>query len=151
MANLTTTGLDEIVGSLEELANIPDDTILDMLTAEAEVYAEEQKRAFNTAYHKGYGKGITAEKVTYSKTLKLKKGVKCIYVYPMGDRQDSRNSRTGGNVRRAASVAFINEHGSERRNIPKRLTVRTANAKAEVKAVEAATDVYGKYLKSKNL
>ena len=144
MANLFTTGLDALISDLEELAKIPDEVILDMLTAEAEVVAEEQKTAFSTAYSKGYSKGITARSVTVSKKLKKTANGKAIYVYPKGTRKD-------GNKRRAAEVAFINEYGAVARNIPKRLTIRTANEKAADPALKAAAEVYDKYLKSKNL
>ena len=144
MANLFTTGLDALISDLEELAKIPDEVILDMLTAEAEVVAEEQKTAFSTAYSKGYSKGITARSVTVSKKLKKTANGKAIYVYPKGTRKD-------GNKRRAAEVAFVNEYGSAARNIPKRLTIRTANEKAADPALKAAAEVYDKYLKSKNL
>lgn len=144
MANLFTTGLDALISDLEELAKIPDEVILDMLTAEAEVVAEEQKTAFSTAYSKGYSKGITARSVTVSKKLKKTANGKAIYVYPKGTRKD-------GNKRRAAEVAVINEYGAVARNIPKRLTIRTANEKAADPALKAAAEVYDKYLKSKNL
>jgi len=144
MADLFTTGLDALISDLEELAKIPDEVILDMLTAEAEVVAEEQKTAFSTAYSKGYSKGITARSVTVSKKLKKTANGKAIYVYPKGTRKD-------GNKRRAAEVAVINEYGAVARNIPKRLTIRTANEKAADPALKAAAEVYDKYLKSKNL
>ena len=74
MAELSTNGLDTLISDLEELAKIPDEVILDMLTAEAEVVAEEQKTAFSTAYTKGYSKGITARSVTIGKKLKKNGG-----------------------------------------------------------------------------
>lgn len=144
MANLSTSGLDELIGGLEKIAEIPDATILEMLTAEAEVVVAEQKAALSTAYHGKYTKGITARSVKYSKKLKKSKDGKAIYVYPQG-------TRTDGNKRRVAEVAFINEYGTKKRGIPRRLTIRTANAKAEQAAAEAATEVYEKFLKSKNL
>lgn len=151
MANFTTRGLEEIIGSFEELAKLPDDVILDMLTAEAEVIAEEQKAAFSTACSKGYSKGITEQSVTFSKKLKKSKDGKAIYVYPKGTRSDSPRGTSGGTPRRTAEVAYINEYGASKRGIPKRLTIRTANAKATAAAEEAAKSVYEKYLKSKNL
>lgn len=144
MANLSTSGLDELIGGLEKIAEIPDATILEMLTEEAEVVAAEQKAALSTAYHGKYTKGITARSVKYSKKLKETKDGKAIYVYPQG-------TRTDGNKRRVAEVAFINEYGASKRGIPRRLTIRTANEKAAPAAAEAATEVYEKFLKSKNL
>lgn len=144
MAELSTNGLDAIISDLEELAKITDEVIPDMLTAEAEIVAEEQKTALSTAHTKGYSKGITARSVTVGKKLKKTAEGRAIYVYPKGTRKD-------GNKRRTADVAFINEYGAETRNIPKRLTIRTANEKAADPALKAAAEVYDKYLKSKNL
>ena len=58
MANISTSGLDELIGSLEKIAEIPDDTILEMLTAEAEVVAAEQRAALSTAYHGSTQRGL---------------------------------------------------------------------------------------------
>lgn len=144
MANLSTSGLEELVGGFDAIAELPDEVVLEMLVAEAEVVAEEQKTAFSTAYTKGYSKGITARSVTIGKKLKKTAEGRAIYVYPKGTRKD-------GNKRRTADVAFVNEYGAATRNIPKRLTIRTANEKAADPALKAAAEVYDKYLKSKNL
>lgn len=144
MAELSTNGLETLISDLEELAKMPDEVILDMLTAEGEVVAEGQKTALSTAYTKGYSKGITARSVTVGKKLKKTADGRAIYVYPKGTRKD-------GNKRRVAEVAFVNEYGAATRNIPKRLTIRTANEKAADPALQAAARVYDEYLKSKNL
>ena len=144
VANLSVSGLEELIGDLEEIASLPESVVLEMLTAEAEIVSKEQKTAFSSAYSKGYSKGVTARSVSYSKKLKKTSDGRAIYVYPKGTRND-------GNKRRAAEVAFVNEYGAKKRNIPQRLTIHAANEKAATPALQAAADVYDKYLKSKNL
>jgi len=67
MANLSTSGLEELLDDLEAIAEIPDETLLEMLTAEAEIIAEAQ-----TAEAKAmgvYDTGKTAQSITYDKKL----------------------------------------------------------------------------------
>lgn len=140
MANLSTSGLEELLDDLEAIAEIPDETLLEMLTAEAEIIAEAQ-----TAEAKAmgvYDTGKTAQSITYDKKLKETSDGKCIYVYPKGSRSD-------GNKRRVAEVAFINEFGKEGQAA--RPFIRTANEKKGAEAVEAAALVLDKFHKSKNL
>ena len=139
MANLSTSGLEELLDDLEAIAEIPDETLLEMLTAEAEIIAEAQ-----TAEAKAmgvYDTGKTAQSITYDKKLKETSDGKCIYVYPKGSRSD-------GNKRRVAEVAFINEFGKEGQAA--RPFIRTANEKKGAEAVEAAALVLDKFHKSKN-
>lgn len=140
MANLSTSGLEELLDDLEAIAEIPDETLLEMLTAEAEIIAEAQ-----TAEAKAmgvYDTGKTAQSITYDKKLKETSDGKCIYVYPKGSRSD-------GNKRRVAEVAFINEFGKEGQAA--RPFIKTANEKKGAEAVEAAALVLDKFHKSKKL
>lgn len=140
MANLSTSGLEELLDDLEAIAEIPDETLLEMLTAEAEIIAEAQ-----TAEAKAmgvYDTGKTAQSITYDKKLKETSGGKCIYVYPQGSRSD-------GNKRRVAEVAFVNEFGTGEQ--PARPFIKTANEKKGAEAVDAAALILDKFHKSKNL
>lgn len=140
MAELSTSGLEEIIGDLEDIATLPDDLVLEMLTAEAEIVAaaqEAEARAMGV-----FDKGITAGSITHGKKLTVRGSERCLYVYPRG-------TRTDGNTRRVAEVAYVNEYGKEGQ--PARPFVNTANEKAIEAAVDAAEKVYDKYLKSKNL
>lgn len=140
MAELTTSGLEELIGDMEAIAALPDETILDMLVAEAEVVADAQ-----TAEARAMGvfdTGKTAESITFDKKLKTTKDGKAIYVYPKGSRSD-------GSRRRVAEVAFINEFG--KRGQPARPFINTATEKSADAATEAAAKVYDDFLKSKNL
>ena len=140
MAEISTSGLEELLSDMEAIAEIPDATILEMLSAEAGVIAEAQAaeaRAMGVV-----DKGVTARSITFDKKLKVTKDGKAIYVYQKGSRSD-------GSRRRVAEVAFVNEFGKEGQ--PARPCIGTANARKGDEAVKAAAEVYDKFLKSKNL
>ena len=140
MAEISTSGLEELLSDMEAIAEIPDATILEMLSAEAGVIAEAQAaeaRAMGVV-----DKGVTARSITFDKKLKVTKDGKAIYVYPQGSRSD-------GSRRRVAEVAFVNEFG--KRGQPARPFINTANARKGDEAVKAAAEVYDNFLKSKYL
>lgn len=140
MAEINTSGLEELIGDFSAIAEIPDSVLLDMLVAEAEVIAPAQaQEAKAMGVH---DTGTTAQSITYGKKLKETKDGKAIYVYPKGTRRD-------GNSRRVAEVAFVNEFGKEGQ--PGRPFINTANEKKADAAVDAAAAVYDRFLKSKNL
>ena len=140
MAELSTQGLDGLIDDMTVLMELPDETVLEMLTAEAEVVAAAQQ---SEAQSMGvYATGKTAGSISYDKKLKVKGASRAIYVSPKGTRSD-------GNKRRNAEVAFVNEYGKAGQ--PARPFINTANEKSADAAVEAAAGVYDKYLKSKNL
>lgn len=90
MAEINTSGLDELLADMGAIAEIPDAVLLEMLVAEAEVIAPAQAqeaRAMGV-----YDTGTTAQSITYDKKLKDTKDGKAIYVYPQGTRRDG-NSR----------------------------------------------------------
>lgn len=140
MAEISTSGLEELFADMAAIAEIPDEVILEMLTAEAEIIAEAQAaeaRAMGVV-----DKGITAGSITFDKKLKVTKDGKAISVHPKGTRSD-------GSRRRVAEVAFVNEFGKEGQ--PARPFIGTANARKGDEAVQAAARVYDEFLKSKNL
>ena len=142
MANVSLSGLDELFNDLSAISELPDEVALSMLTAEAEVIQEAQTAEARAMLGGSYSTGKTAQSIKHSKSLKVRDGERCLYVYPMGTRKD-------GNTRRAAEVAYVNEYGKD--NQPARPFIRTANEKAGDAAVAAAAVVYDEYLKSKNL
>lgn len=142
MAEVTTSGLEELFDDLSELATLPDSVITDMLTAEAEIVAEAQSAEARAMLSGDLSKGITAGAITYDKKPKSTSDGKAIYVYPKG-------TRTDGNRRGIAEVAFVNEFGTSEQAA--RPFIRTANEKSADAAVEAAAREYDKYLQSKNL
>ena len=68
MAEINTSGLDELLVDMGAIAEIPDAVLLEMLVAEAEVIAPAQAqeaRAMGV-----YDTGTTAQSITYDKKLK---------------------------------------------------------------------------------
>ena len=140
MAELSTQGLDGLIDDMTALMELPDETVLEMLTAEAEVVAAAQQ---SEAQSMGvYATGKTAGSISYDKKLKVKGASRAIYVSPKGTRSD-------GNKRRNAEVAFVNEYGKAGQ--PARPFINTANEKSADAAVESAAGVYDNNLKSKHL
>lgn len=140
MAEISTSGLEELLPDMEAIAEIPDAVILEMLAAEAGVIAPAQAAEARAMGVVDTGK--TAGSITFDKKLKATKDGKAIYVYPKGSRSD-------GSRRRVAEVAFVNEFGKEGQ--PARPFINTANARKGDEAVKAAAEVYDNFLKSKNL
>lgn len=140
MMKLSTEGLESLFDDLTAVMELPDSVVLDMLTAEGEFIAAAQ-----TAEAKAMGvfdTGKTASSIIVEKKLTQKGASRSLLVKPDGNRTD-------GNKRRIAEVAFINEFGKTGQ--PARPFIGTANEKSADAAVQAAADVYDKYLKSKNL
>lgn len=140
MMKLSTEGLESLFDDLTAVMELPDSVVLDMLAAEGEVIAAAQ-----TAEAKTMGvfdTGTTASSIIVEKKLKTSGQTRSLLVKPNGNRTD-------GNKRRIAEVAFINEFGKAGQ--PARPFIGTANEKSADAAVEAAADVYDRYLKSKNL
>ncbi len=151
-----TNGLEECMLFFDDLANIPEDVMLDMLDAEAEIVIEAQKKEIDTLGLVDTAKmrdSITADKKMMRKGL-----TRYINVYPHGVHhrysgrektkayKRSKHGRTytyGGGERKAnnAEVAFIHEFGAPGRNIPAKQWMRKANEKAAPAAAEAAAEV----------
>ena len=165
MAHIQFNGLDGFALSLAEVANLPDDIVAEMLTAEAEVvaeatrkeaqklgvgYDEKNNNARNTTtentlpgQEKTYSTGLTAKSVAVSKMKRDKKGVRTVSVYFKGKRR--RGNQTVSN----AEIAFLNEYGT--RTINARNFVWRANQGSSEEALKASAEVYDAFLKSKNL
>ena len=141
MANLSTSGLEELIGGFDAIAEIPDEVVLEMLVAEAEVIAPAQEAEARAMLSGKYSTGETAQSISYDKKLKKTSDGRAIYVYPKGTRRH-------GNKRRAAEVAFVDEFGKQGR--PARPFSHTANEKAADPATDAAVRVNVGFLKSKN-
>jgi len=135
MANLSTSGLEELIGGFDAIAEIPDEVVLEMLVAEAEVIAPAQEAEARAMLSGKYSTGETAQSISYDKKLKKTADGRAIYVYPKGTRRH-------GNKRRAAEVAFVDEFGKHGQ--PARPFIQTD------RAIDAAARVYDDFLKSKN-
>ena len=87
MANLSTSGLEELIGGFDAIAEIPDEVVLEMLVAEAEVIAPAQEAEARAMLSGKYSTGETAQSISYDKKLKKTSDGRAIYVYPkaLGD------------------------------------------------------------------
>lgn len=142
MASLSVNGVDELMLSLQEIADIPDEVAAAMLDAEAQVVEEYQIGAAKTMLAGPYSTGQTAMSIRRGKMKKEKNGTRTVYVTPQGVNDKGE---------RNATVAFVNEYGVPRRGIHARPFIATANAAAADPAVAAAEQIYDEFLKSKNL
>lgn len=138
MADFGINGLDDLMLSLSEAAELPDDVAEEMLTEEAKIVEDAQ---IYTGMKMGVHRtGVTLSSIKHGRMQRRNDGGRVMYVYPQGtNEQGNRN----------AEVAFINEFGKHGQ--PARPFIKTANEEAADSAVEAAAKVYDKYLKSKNL
>lgn len=140
MAEIGFSGLDELMLSMEEIAQIPDEVQDAMLNAQADVVTAAQK-----AKARAYGvqdTGLVISSIKKGKP-KRKKGVRVIYITPSGTR------RRGKQTVRNAEIAFINEYGDRKQRA--RPFIRDANEASAEATTQAGFEVYDKWLKSKNL
>ena len=128
MATFNQYGLEDLIGSFDKLANIPDGVLDEMLNAGADVIAEKQK-----AVGKRMGvhlTGVTLESIKKAKKTGGGKSGRYIDIYP-----DGRNA--DGN--RNAEVAFINGFGKKGQDA--RPFMETANEESAGETTEAAAKV----------
>lgn len=140
MADFSFGGVDDLMLSLEEVAQIPEDVQVEMLQAQAEVVAKAQQQ-YGRLY-RVQDTGVMLSKIKPGRP-KLRKGVPVIYVTPSG-------SRLRGKKRiRNAEIAFINEYGKKGQKA--RPFIRAANEASAEATTRAGLEVYDRWLKSKNL
>lgn len=139
MGNISVSGLDDLIGDLDELASLPDSVTDQMLNAEADVIEAAQRAEAARMWQGPYYTGTTAASIKKGKVKKT--GLdKSITVSPQGtNKRGTRN----------AEVAFVNEFG--KRGQPARPAIKTANERKEKEAVEAGEKVYHAYLDAKKL
>jgi HK97 gp10 family phage protein len=128
MARFNQFGIEDLIGSFENLANIPDGVLDEMLNAGADVIAEKQK-----AVGRRMGvhlTGVTLESIKKHPKIGTTKDGRYIDIYPDGKNAD-------GN--RNAEVAFINEFG--KRGQDARPFMETANEESAGETTEAAAKV----------
>ena len=140
MAEFKVDGIDGVMLSLSEVAEIPEDVLDEMLQAQADIAVPAIK-----AKGRSYGLVRTGKMVESIRAGKPKrvKGVRCQYITPTG-------SRLRGNVKtRNAEIAFIAEYG--KRNQKARPFMKDAIEAAADSMEQAAAARYDAWLQSKNL
>lgn len=151
MPILSTNGLDALMLSMKDLADLPDDVLDEMVNAGADVIVEAQRetaRTMTAGPWSGSGGQHLADSITKGKAKKKGDG-KVITVYPRGTR--NRTYREAGRgktyTESNSTIAFINEYGAH--GTPARQFIRTANEKKASDAVAAEEAVFEKFLESK--
>lgn len=139
MGTMSVSGLDDLIGDLDELARLPDSVTDQMLNAEADVIEAAQRSEASRMWKGPYYTGTTAASIKKGK-IKRTGLNKSITVAPQG--HNKRGTRN-------AEVAFVNEFG--KRGQPGRPALKTANERKEQEAVAAGEKVYHAYLDGKKL
>lgn len=139
MAEWNEEGLDELMASLERVADIPEEVLHEMLHAQADVVEAGQKDALKRMERK-YGTGKLEDSIGSGKVKRDKSGIPCVYVYPRGKREKGKTSN--------GEVGFLLEYGAPGRGIGPRSWMRTANLRSEETAREKAEEVYGRFLEN---
>lgn len=143
MAEFSCNGLDDLMLSMQEIAEIPEAVQDRMLQAGAEVVAQAQREKVRAyGIYDGSSPKHVADSIKPGK-VKLKKGQRVIYVTPTGSR------RRGRTATRNAEILFVNEYG--KRGQRARPAVRDANEASAEATVTAQLEVYDNYLRSKDL
>lgn len=166
MAKFDANGLDGLQLSLEEIADLPEDVEMDMLMAEGQIVKSYQEAE------------IVAQRLVDVGTLRdsirvfPKNGRRGRYVlvYPYGKHgeynrrvkvktyKNSKHGRTytvGGDTKEISNneVGFVWEYGAPQRGkaFAARQWMRLANEKAGPAAVQAAAEVYSRWLEANGL
>ncbi len=155
MAKLSVSGLDDLMLSLQEVAEIPDAVQDEMLNAGADILIPEIK-----ARGEGYGvedTGLTLKSLAKSKVKKNQKIGRYLTVYFKGSRVRGKDPKTGKNLRiKNSEIAFLNEYGNRMSEYgtqkhPARPFFGDALKLSEKTIAKAQEAIYDKWLKSKKL
>lgn len=145
MASVKTEGLDELMLSMKECAELPDDIANEMLQTSGEIVADSQRRKIRSAL--GTRTGVLANSVTVSKMKTRKGNERYVTVYPQGKHHTTAKGKTVTNN----EIVFVHEYGAPKRNIRAKGIIRAANAESAEQATAAQYKVYDKWLQSKKL
>lgn len=141
MAGLESGGLDELMRSLEEIAETPDEVLEEMLQAQAAVVAAAQRKKLARLGLKHPTGQLERSISTGRKMKRDRSGAPALYVYPRGKRKKGEASN--------GEVGFILEYGAPGRGLPPKPWMRPANAEAEAEAAQAAQAVHDRWLEEK--
>lgn len=138
MAEFDVSGLDDLMLSLQDVADLPETVQNAMLDAQADVVLQAQQSAAQAIADTGQ----TARSLRKSKP-RTRKGVRSISITFAGSR------KRGDTTTRNAEIAFVNEYG--KKGVPARNFIRKANEQSAAASTQAAASVYDQYLQSKGL
>lgn len=141
MATFQTSGLDSLILSTKELAQLPEDVMLDMLAAQGDVVAKAQRRKLGEL---GIVKtGQLRDSITVDRRLRGKPGKRYLLVVLKGNRRDGKGTN--------AEVGFVHEFGAPKRHIAAKQWMRLANEESAEASVDAEERVYNAWLERKGL
>ena len=138
MAEFDVSGLDDLMLSLQDVADLPETVQDAMLDAQADVVLQSQQSAAQAIADTGQ----TARSLRKSKP-RTRKGVRSISITFAGSR------KRGETTPRNAEIAFVNEYG--KKGVPARNFIRKANEQSAAASTQAAKEIYDQYLQSKGL
>ena len=145
MAEFRADGIDQLMLSLEDVANMPEEVQDEMLNAGADALIPIQRqkvRQYGIYDMDNHETKHVADSIGKSRP-KSRKGVRVIYVTPKGSR------RRGKKTTRNAEILFVNEFG--KRGQKGRPAIRDATEEAANDVAQAEMQVWDNYLKEKNL
>lgn len=142
MANLSTSGLEELIGGFDAIAEIPDEVVLEMLVAEAEVIAPAQEAEARAMLSGKYSTGETAQSISYDKKHQENIGRIELSTFTRKARGDTATS--------AAPPRSLLWTSSVNRDSPPAHSSRRQTRKRQTPATDAAARVYDGFLKTKN-
>ncbi len=168
MAKFNAEGIDGLMLSLQEFAEIPDNVVEEMLMAAGKVVVEAQKAEIRSLGLVESGRLADSIKAFPKAGKKDGEMKRYVLVYPSGTHhkyrrrrrtktyQRSKHGRTytvGGYLKTATSseVGFVHEFGAPRAGIPAKQWMLKANEKCAGAMVAAEMAVYDQWLKSKDL
>ena len=141
MAEFKAIGLDELMLSLQEIAEIPEEVQDEMLNAQGDVVAREQQESARR-----YGiqrTGLTIRSIRKGKVKLDKHGNRVLYVTPVGSRIRGKKKTSN------AEIAFLNEYGTRKQKA--RPFMRDANERSAEAATKAAAEIYYRWQESRGL
>ena len=141
MAEFKAIGLDELMLSLQEIAEIPEAVQDEMLNAQGDVVAREQQESARR-----YGiqrTGLTIRSIRKGKVKLDKHGNRVLYVTPVGSRIRGKKKTSN------AEIAFLNEYGTKKQKA--RPFMRDANERSAEAATKAAAEIYYRWQESRGL
>lgn len=141
MAEFKAIGLDELMLSLQEIAEIPEEVQDEMLNAQGDVVAREQQESARR-----YGiqrTGLTIRSIRKGKVKLDKHGNRVLYVTPVGSRIRGKKKTSN------AEIAFLNEYGTKKQKA--RPFMRDANERSAEAATKAAAEIYYRWQESRGL
>lgn len=141
MAEFKAIGLDELMLSLQEIAEIPEEVQDEMLNAQGDVVAREQQESARR-----YGiqrTGLMIRSIRKGKVKLDKHGNRVLYVTPVGSRIRGKKKTSN------AEIAFLNEYGNKKQKA--RPFMRDANERSAEAATKAAAEIYYRWQESRGL